>query len=406
MTNPSISLFQQSWVAPKQEYADEQNEDARRIELAQHAEGTTTLLLAVSDGASGAVFSRLWAQALVEAARFDWPTLGAEVLDKQLQRVRQEFKPLDPTQEYPWYVKTKLLTEGSQATLLVVTVASAKNMDAVEVRAVSVGDSCLLLFRKNELKVHSFPLSASADFGVNPSLVSSIRRPLEYRHLPPTLLQPGDFLLVCTDAIAKWVIQCLELGMPGAVFEVLLDLLMPEAAELNSSLMASSNQAMPRTGADSTAPKVDSLSKSIPDKPPKFRLSQLTQWRRLWFAKKPGLPEAAKTTTPARQESAAGQLALESNEVAGGSAQPATIESDAEASLKFQRFIERYRRPEGRPRLRDDDATLVLCLPIRGGNKNQPQEAMEVIRSYQTAAAGRELLIQPANAAPLRSTSS
>lgn len=407
MTNHSISLFHQSWTAPKQEYTDEQNEDACRIESIQQDDGSQTLLMVVSDGASGAVYSRLWAQALVEATQPDWPTLSDEELDSQLQQVRQAFKPLDSVAEVPWFVKTKMLTEGSQATLLVATVASAENPDSVEVRALSVGDSCLLLFTRCDLRVHSFPVGASNDFGVNPSLVGTLKRPLEYRRLPPTLMRPGDFLLVCTDAIGKWIMQCLESGASDLFFEALLELLKSDADELNPPVGDSSRQAFAPPGTGDTVPDADSIGAPAPGSPHKSggrleRLLQWFQWRHPRSDQTPDLPETAKTVTTFSEGASRQETPLEGEGSEAETPEPAatgpdSTQSDSAAHLKFQRFIETYRRPEGKPRMRDDDSTLVLCLPVRGGGDKQPQEAVVVIRNYQAAGAGRELLIQLMN---------
>lgn len=405
MINPSISLFQQSWIAPKQEYTDEQNEDACRIELTQQDNGPATLLIAVSDGASGAVYSRLWSRALVEAIGSDWPVLGDEELTARLRQVRQEFKPLDSVAEVPWYVKTKLLTEGSQATLLVATVACAENPDSVEVRAVSVGDSCLLLFTRADLQVHSFPIGNSNDFGVNPSLVGTLNRPLEYSRLPPTLMRPGDFLLVCTDAIGKWVMQCLESGASNLFFEVLLELLTPDTDGHNPSVGASSVQVNSQPNAYGIVPSAGSISQSFPA-PPARSASRLRRilgwfgWRQSRLEQRPAPPEPVMVAPQASEVASPEQPSLVNNEPEVETSSPATTESGIATHSKFQRFVQQYRGPQAKPRMRDDDSTLVLCLPVRGGDDGLPQKAVEVIRNYQAAVSGHGLPIQPLNQAP------
>lgn len=47
--------------------------------------------------------------------------------------------------------------------------------------------------------------------------------------------------------------------------------------------------------------------------------------------------------------------------------------------------------------MRDGDATLVLCLPVREGNiRKQRQAALAAVRDYQAAAARHPLCVRPA----------
>jgi hypothetical protein len=394
--NPSLALFQQSWIAPQQEHTAEQNEDARRVELSQHTDRSTTLLIAISDGASGAVYSRLWARTLVEAARLDWPILSDAALDEQLSLVRQSFKPVTSFKDVPWYVQTKIMTEGSQAALLVAAVRIAN--DAVEVRAVSVGDSCLLLFRRNDLQVMSFPVGAAADFGLNPALVRSLPRPIAYRRLPPTCMQQGDLLIVCTDAVGKWVMECLELGLSACIFDVLIELLSPAAIE------HAQQDETPPGHMTPVATTVQAPTDSVTNQSDITNCSQrwgIPAWsrllRRLWFSLKSTQPEPSRTVTPTMQESDPASSVAECSDAAAVSAEPTTAEPADRASLKFSSFVSRYRSSEAKPRMRDDDATLILCLPVWEGNsRKQRQAALAAVRDYQAAAARLPLGVRAA----------
>src|SRR5947209_6618828 len=151
-----MALFRRAWSVPKDGNAEEENEDAFKIEEFKGDDGYQGLFIAISDGASGAIYSRSWAQSLVVAAKPEWPTIGDDSLSEQIQRVRKQFSPLRAAENIQWYVRTKFLTEGSQATLLLVTVNGWRETDSSTVHAVSVGDCCLLLFRRDGA-VNSFP---------------------------------------------------------------------------------------------------------------------------------------------------------------------------------------------------------------------------------------------------------
>jgi hypothetical protein len=241
-----VALFQRAWTAPKAGHEEGQNEDAWRTTFAQGGD-RFTLLVAVADGATEAVYSRPWARALVESAAADWPALGDGELNARLDEARAAFKPFAEGAEMPWYVQTKWLTLGSQATLLVATVEGERGAGEVEVRAVAVGDSCLLLFRQGEPQALSFPVESSEGFGVNPALVRSrFRDALAFRRLPPTPLRPGDLLVACTDAVGKWALKCAESGRTRLIFDALLELLAEGQEEVTEAANEASVEAVTR----------------------------------------------------------------------------------------------------------------------------------------------------------------
>jgi hypothetical protein len=57
--------------------------------------------------------------------------------------------------------------------------------------------------------------------------------------------------------------------------------------------------------------------------------------------------------------------------------------------LDFATFIQRYRNPESVLRMRNDDATLVVCLPLRSIGNDQNLEALENLRKHVVTAAQR-----------------
>jgi hypothetical protein len=230
---PCPGLVWQSWTVQKEGYEPQQNEDAHRVEPLGADAGATGLLLAVADGASEAIYASRWASALVAGVEPDWPTLSDADLGTRLQQVRGAFSPLDSLAEAPWYIRNKYQAEGSQATLLAATLTPCPDVPAFTLRAFAVGDPLLLLLRQDG-ETLSFPIQRADDFGLNPALISTRPQPrLQYQRTEATL-SPGDLLLLSTDALGRWLLQCLEQGEPEQLRSLLEALLVPSRSNPSS----------------------------------------------------------------------------------------------------------------------------------------------------------------------------
>src|SRR5688572_12232345 len=124
--------FCRGWSAPKDGNTPEQNEDAWRAAWLPGEDGGGTLLVAVADGASEADYSRRWARTLVEAAQPEWPALEDQDLSDRLNGVRRSFSPLPTGEVSPWYIRNKYLMQGSQASLLVLTLHASPGEETLE----------------------------------------------------------------------------------------------------------------------------------------------------------------------------------------------------------------------------------------------------------------------------------
>jgi Protein phosphatase 2C len=390
-------MFWQVWTAPKDGHTHDQNEDACRAQLFPSADGAEALMIAIADGASEAVFSRQWARELVQAADTDWPTLVDDQLDQRIQQVREAFAPdlTNVPDSVRFFVVTKLLTQGSQATLLVVTMTGSIETYSFAVRAVSVGDCCLLLFKESG-GVCSFPLHHSDDFGANPALVRNRPpNPLAYARLEAEL-KFGDLLLVCTDAMSKWALQCVENKQAGLLFDALLGLL--ATVPLGSSQLgeaASVDRTPPRNAKATPEKSSHSHSMTAEDSCHSFKLRRLLRSLKLWSPSEPAksdqLPDqriAAPESTPVERNPA-------SENVVADSTQPATPEPAPDPRAKFEQFIASYRAPEKKPRMRNDDSTLVVCLPVHSTKDGQRQQVLEIIRKHKTAAEQQPPVVHP-----------
>jgi hypothetical protein len=92
-----------------------------------------------------------------------------------------------------------------------------------------VGDTCLFHFRGAEL-LRAFPIERSAELEADPVVIGSVdlnRDELLRFASYEALCRPGDLVVLCTDAVADWVLRRHEAADPPA-WEDYWD--MPEAA--------------------------------------------------------------------------------------------------------------------------------------------------------------------------------
>ena len=190
------------WL-PKRGNATEEYEDARAVNLASGR-------FAIADGATESSFVKIWAALLVErfvASPVRWRKCWQDWLPPLQQRWLEEVgnRPL------PWYAESKF-EQGAFATFL------GLSIEPVNCRrwwAVAIGDCCLFQLRDDQL-VSKFPLTASAEFGIQPSLLGS-RTPVEVVVAERTCnclgeCRTGDHFFLATDALAHWFLQQQEAG--------------------------------------------------------------------------------------------------------------------------------------------------------------------------------------------------
>lgn len=234
-TTASFSYFSRGWSWAKAGNRPKQNDDAYRLCTFVQSDCSIGCLAALSDGAAEAVYSGRWATALVTSAEPDWLRMSDREIAERLQEVRDAFVPLSDSESVPWYVRQKFENIGSQATLLVFSLAHGE--DRAIGTAVGVGDSCIILCKANG-EVLSFPLVSAAEFGAFPELIGS--RPTDETpfHRWQFVMDRGDLLFACTDAVAKWILECRESERMPFVFESMATIL----SASRSSRMVLSNQ--------------------------------------------------------------------------------------------------------------------------------------------------------------------
>ena len=169
--------------------------------------------MAVCDGASEAAFARQWAQILAEGFvrhPLALSTIDAGSLSDWLVPLQAQWQAIVPWDRLPWHGEAKARA-GSLATLLGVTVVrKTGSRRELEWETTAVGDSCFFLVRNDELHF-SFPLEEPAQFNNTPFLICS--QPVYNDYLLDSIrvargdCQPGDILLLTSDALALWFLR-------------------------------------------------------------------------------------------------------------------------------------------------------------------------------------------------------
>ena len=175
---------------------------------------------AIADGATETSFSAEWARQLTKQwceARYShgrWlrslPALGGEWLrERNLESL-------------PWYSEEKVRS-GAYSSLLGVSFFDECPDRGWPARweAVALGDSCLSLFRGNELAM-TFPIASSIEFNTRPYLLCSISHErdsiISNLHIVGGKCRIGDVFYLMTDALACWLLSLDEVGQPAFTY--------------------------------------------------------------------------------------------------------------------------------------------------------------------------------------------
>jgi hypothetical protein len=221
----SVTTF---WT-PKDGSTDAEYEDASACLPEPTQDGDVvgeSLRVAIADGASESLLAGRWAQLLttefMEAKitetsgerEFAAVSGGAaRKWDETLARYKEERETAG--KPIKWYEEPGL-DRGAYATLIVAHLSETQGGDHVAVwQAVALGDSCLFQVRDDAL-VTAFPLSVSADFGIQPDLLGSRGQDedlvAERARLSSGTCDHDDTIFICTDALAAWFLNRSEAG--------------------------------------------------------------------------------------------------------------------------------------------------------------------------------------------------
>lgn len=174
---------------------------------------------AVADGVASSLFSASWANILAKAVVHDPPnTDDAPALIPWLAKQREAWvSPIDPG-TLAWHQKPKF-QEGAFATILWIEMFIAEKSDPAatgefQYFAYAIGDTCLFHVR-GERVLRVFPLSKSEQFDNDPLVIGSVDRKkdhlIEFSAIDD-YCQSGDYLAICTDAVAARLLHGMEQG--------------------------------------------------------------------------------------------------------------------------------------------------------------------------------------------------
>lgn len=172
----------------------------------------STGLFAVADGVGTTLFSHIWARLLVEHF-LATPLLGTDPFEVEwwLRQAQELYQQSLPTvDDLPWNAAQKVQSQGSYSTLatLCVTHVAASSARAT---LLAFGDSCVFIRKGATEQLMAFPVAQSADFDLAPiclpSKLSLFNRYFQRCTSQQVELQPGDTLIMATDAVARWIVS-------------------------------------------------------------------------------------------------------------------------------------------------------------------------------------------------------
>jgi hypothetical protein len=99
------------------------------------------------------------------------------------------------------------LEDGAYSTFLGLLIEPAEG----RWQAVATGDTCLFLVRGDALR-KAFPVQRAEAFGTRPELIGSLYKGRVRAAATKGKLEPGDRLLLMTDALAEWFLTEHEAG--------------------------------------------------------------------------------------------------------------------------------------------------------------------------------------------------
>lgn len=193
-----------------------ENEDAfaPRWKNRRFIKRSKSLCCAISDGATQAAFSGLWAQILVDQvyhSRYQ-PSIGRLVDITNF--ASHEWANHMAGRDLPWFAEEKV-RKGAFATLLWLKIMGDGEEPDGSWKALAIGDSNLFQFRKGTL-VEAFPIQESTGFHNNPMLLSShlIKNHQVWEQVRTKVAtwMVGDDFFLMTDALAAWCLKKWEIG--------------------------------------------------------------------------------------------------------------------------------------------------------------------------------------------------
>lgn len=174
---------------------------------------------ALSDGATDAVFSKCWAELLVQGyAAQEWSE--ESISPHALAKTRQQWQSRVNVLELPWYTQEKAKLGAAAALVTLKITDSGRRWSAL-----SIGDSCLYHVRKGRV-IARLPELDPQDFSCVADLLSSNESELasEFERIKRVRTndswQIGDTFVLMSDALAQWFAQQIVDGTQEEAIEL------------------------------------------------------------------------------------------------------------------------------------------------------------------------------------------
>ena len=201
-----IELRVKSFITHKESETSADCEDA-------HAENGSIGRYAIADGTSQSFFPKQWAELLVNhfcettalsLDRKNWKEWLIPIQQEWYQQVEKRVNKLKR-----FHLTNRFdAGESAASTFVGLEVDRTKK----EWKALIIGDSCLFHIRGSQL-LKSYPIEDSEAFTELTEVFASFA---EDNHIAPEVVSdkvnPGDTLILATDALAKWVTEYKEIG--------------------------------------------------------------------------------------------------------------------------------------------------------------------------------------------------
>jgi hypothetical protein len=205
-----IGILPNLFWLPKDEAAPQDWEDAGAYD-------TRKARFAVADGASNAYRAREWAMRLVERYVTAPPPSDsdADLALRWFAELANGWQDESDGRETTHWYQANAERRGSFAAFVGARFFPSNTGFAWQ--SMAVGDCCLFHIR-GDVFATAFPLSDPADFGQSPDLVpsaaQSVRRLRNKVRVRSGEAVPGDLFLLCSDALAKFLLEEAPRGKP------------------------------------------------------------------------------------------------------------------------------------------------------------------------------------------------
>ena len=199
-------------VVPKLKFAERLSKSESRPDECQDCIAHAENIYALSDGATDAAYSEIWAEILVQEYCSSRPDLTEiESLQQWLETCRSRWRVREAEirlGNLPYFTVEKL-RGGSHATFLSLVVEQSPP----RWQACAFGDTCAFVV-SDDVLAEAFPITQTGAFGNTPSLIATSKLvKMPQFKVAAGAAKAGDQIYMATDALAEWFMRRNDLGL-------------------------------------------------------------------------------------------------------------------------------------------------------------------------------------------------